>query len=46
MVAPFYAQYADQFDEPGGFDEVAHQILLIDRHTRDPKNRFVLSRLG
>jgi unsaturated rhamnogalacturonyl hydrolase len=37
MVAPFYVQYADRFKEPGGFDDAAHQILLIERHTRDPK---------
>lgn len=37
MAAPFYAEYAERFDEPAGFDDVAHQILLIERHTRDPK---------
>jgi unsaturated rhamnogalacturonyl hydrolase len=37
MAAPFYAQYAASFDEPGGFDDAAHQILLIERHTRDPR---------
>ena len=37
MAAPFYVQYADCFDEPGGFDDVVHQILLIERHTRDPR---------
>ena len=37
MAAPFYVQYADSFNEPGGFDDAAHQILLIERHTRDPK---------
>ena len=37
MAAPFYAQYANSFDEPAGFDDVAHQIMLIERHTHDPK---------
>ncbi len=37
MAAPFYVQYADRFAEPGGFDDAAHQILLIGRHTRDPR---------
>ena len=37
MASPFYAQYADRFDGPSGFDDAAHQILLIERHTRDPK---------
>lgn len=37
MAAPFYTQYADYFKEPSGFDDVAHQILLIERNTRDPK---------
>lgn len=37
MQGPFYAAYAKTFDEPEGFDDVAHQIILIDRHTRDPQ---------
>jgi unsaturated rhamnogalacturonyl hydrolase len=37
MAAPFYAQYADNFDKSDGLDDVAHQILLIERHTHDPK---------
>ncbi len=37
MASPFYSQYADRFDEPAGFDDVAHQILLIERHTHDPR---------
>ena len=37
MAAPFYVQYADHFKVPGGFDDAAHQILLIERHTRDPR---------
>jgi unsaturated rhamnogalacturonyl hydrolase len=37
MAGPFYAQYATYFDKLDGLDDVAHQILLIERHTRDPK---------
>lgn len=35
MAAPFYAEFAKRFDEPQGFDDVAHQITLIEQHTRD-----------
>jgi unsaturated rhamnogalacturonyl hydrolase len=37
MASPFYAEFARTFDEPEGFDDVADQIILIERHTRDPK---------
>jgi unsaturated rhamnogalacturonyl hydrolase len=37
MACPFYAEFAKQFDEPEGFDDVAHQVMLIEKHTRDPK---------
>lgn len=37
MASPFYAEFAKTFDEPSAFDDVAHQIILIERHTRDPK---------
>jgi unsaturated rhamnogalacturonyl hydrolase len=36
MAAPFYAEYARTFDEPPAFDDIAHQIVLIEAHTRDP----------
>jgi unsaturated rhamnogalacturonyl hydrolase len=36
MASPFYTEFAQTFDAPEGFDDVAHQITLIDRHTRDP----------
>ena len=36
-AVPFYVQYANHFKKPGGFDDAVHQILLIERHTRDPK---------
>lgn len=37
MAAPFYAEFAKTFDEPDAFDDVAHQITLIEQHTRDPE---------
>ena len=37
MHGPFYAAFAKAFDEPQGFDDVAYQIALIARHTRDPR---------
>jgi unsaturated rhamnogalacturonyl hydrolase len=37
MAAPFYAEYAAFFDEPAAFDDVAHQIILLEEHARDPQ---------
>ena len=37
MASPFLAQYAQVFGDTAAFDEVAHQILLIARHTRDAR---------
>jgi unsaturated rhamnogalacturonyl hydrolase len=43
MADAFYAQYAATFDKNDGnkathiFDDIAHQIALIDQHTRDEK---------
>ena len=36
MAAPFYAAFARTFDEPSAFDDVAHQITLIEQRARDP----------
>jgi len=36
MVSPFLAQYAVVFQEPALFDDVAKQIILMDRHAYDP----------
>jgi unsaturated rhamnogalacturonyl hydrolase len=36
MASPFLAQYGVLFDEPALFDDVANQILLINRHLYDP----------
>ncbi len=35
MASPFLAQYGGLFDEPAQFDDVAQQILLMDRHSYD-----------
>ena len=37
MAGPFLSEYAMRFDEPETFDDVVHQITLIEKHTRDPK---------
>ncbi len=37
MAGPFLSEYALRFDEPATFDDVVHQIILIEKHTRDPK---------
>jgi unsaturated rhamnogalacturonyl hydrolase len=37
MAQPFYAMYAQQFDEPQAFDDIANQFIWIARHTRDTK---------
>jgi unsaturated rhamnogalacturonyl hydrolase len=37
MASPFLAHYAKTFGEPALFDDVAHQIILMDQHGYDPK---------
>lgn len=37
MASPFLAQYAKTFHDSVLFDEVAHQILLMESHARDPR---------
>jgi unsaturated rhamnogalacturonyl hydrolase len=37
MAEPFRAAYAATFQEPGEFDDIAKQLLLMDEHMRDPK---------
>ncbi len=36
MASPFLAQYGGLFNEPAIFDDVAKQIILMDRHGYDP----------
>jgi len=38
MGPPFLAEYAAKFHEPAIFDDVAHQLLLVESKTRDPKS--------
>ncbi len=35
MAGPFYAQFGRDFDEPAAFDDVAHQVSLVDARTRN-----------
>jgi unsaturated rhamnogalacturonyl hydrolase len=37
MAEPFYAQYAVLFQQPGDFDDITRQFVLIEAHTRDQK---------
>lgn len=37
MAGPFLSEYALRFNEPKLFDDVIHQIVLIEKHTRDAK---------
>lgn len=37
MASPFLAQYAKEFNEPGLFNDVVNQYLLISKHLYDPK---------
>ena len=36
MAEPFRAEYAVTFQSPADFDDIAHQLLLMDQHMRDP----------
>ena len=37
MAEPFYAEYSQVFNQPAGFDDVAKQFALIEKHLLDPK---------
>lgn len=37
MTSPLLAQYAHVFGAPEWFDDVTHEILLMEKHARDPK---------
>ena len=37
MASPFLAEYALTFSEPAALTDVANQILLVEKHLRDPK---------
>ncbi len=38
MASPFLAHYGKIFEEPAMFDEVAKQIILMDKHAYDAKS--------
>jgi unsaturated rhamnogalacturonyl hydrolase len=38
MASPFYAEYASLFGDGAVFDDIAAQVALIEKHTRDPKS--------
>ena len=37
MAGPFFAEYAGMFGEPAAYDDVVHQVITIEQHTRDPR---------
>ena len=37
MGEPFYAEYAETFNEPQDFDDIANQFIRTENHTRDDK---------
>lgn len=42
MAEPFFAEYASVFDEPQDREEITHQFVLIEQHTRDPKTGLLV----
>lgn len=34
---PFYAKYSLLFNDPAGFDDIALQLILMEKHARDPE---------
>lgn len=37
MVSPLLAEFGAKFKDPSLFDDVALQLLLVEKHTRDPR---------
>lgn len=37
MGEPFYAEYANRFNEPAAFDDIANQFIWMEQHARDAK---------
>ncbi|MEO8403237.1 MAG: glycoside hydrolase family 88 protein [Chitinophagaceae bacterium] len=37
MGEPFYAEYASLFHDDTAFNDIAHQFVYVEHHTRDPK---------
>jgi unsaturated rhamnogalacturonyl hydrolase len=42
MAGPFLAEYGATFHEPDDFNEVAHELLLMDQKMRDPKSGLMI----
>jgi unsaturated rhamnogalacturonyl hydrolase len=42
MAGPFRAAYAATFQEPGDFDDIAKQLLLMDAHMRQAKTGLMI----
>lgn len=42
MAEPFRAAYAKNFQLPGEFDDITKQLLLMDKHMRDPKTGLLM----
>ena len=38
MGEPFYAEFAQLFNEPTAFDDIANQFIFMERHSRDPRS--------
>lgn len=41
MASPFNAEFGRVFNEPERFDDVIHQVLLIEKHARDPESKLM-----
>ena len=37
MAEPFYAEFANKFNEPKDFDDIAHQFILMYDHSKDKR---------
>jgi unsaturated rhamnogalacturonyl hydrolase len=35
MGSPFYAEYSDRFNDPRSYGDIAKQIILMEKHSRD-----------
>jgi unsaturated rhamnogalacturonyl hydrolase len=38
MASPFLAEYASVFDDPSALDDAARQVLLAEKHLREPRS--------
>lgn len=37
MGEPFYAQYAQKYNQPQAYDDIANQFILMEKHSRNEK---------